>query len=62
MCRDALDMLIADLPNLIAMTPLNETRTTRELRALHALGGHLALGKAKEMAIRHHLELMTVVQ
>ena len=62
MRRQALGMLVADLPNLFAMTPLNETATIRELMAIHAIGGDLALGKAKEMAIRHHFELMTVVQ
>ena len=62
MCREALALLVNDLPDVIAHSGLNETPTVRELRAIHAAGGHLSLGEGKAMAIRHHLELMTVVQ
>jgi hypothetical protein len=62
MCREALDMMVADLPMILAMTPINQTSTVREMVAVHASGGHYSLAKGKEMAIRHHLQLMTVAQ
>jgi hypothetical protein len=62
MWHDALTQLVADLPNLAALSPLNETATCNEYRALLASGGYPGLGKMKEYAFRHQLLLMTVVQ
>jgi hypothetical protein len=62
MWHDALTQLVADLPNLAALSPLNETATCAEYRALLATGNYPGLGKMKEYAFRHQLLLMTVVQ
>jgi len=62
MWQDALTQLVADLPNLSALSPLNETATYDEYRALLATGNYPGLGKMKEYAFRHLLLLMTVVQ
>ncbi|HWT07390.1 MAG TPA: sce7725 family protein, partial [Xanthomonadales bacterium] len=61
---DALSQLVADLPALAALTPLNETPACDEYRVLHGagIGAFPQLGKMKEIALRHHLALMTVVQ
>ncbi len=62
MWHDALTQLVADLPNLAALSPLNETATCDEYRGLLATGNYPGLGKMKEYAFRHLLLLMTVVQ
>jgi hypothetical protein len=62
MWHDALSQLVADLPNLAALSPLNETKTCDEYRALLASAGYPGLGKMKEYAFRHQLLLMSVVQ
>ncbi len=62
MWHDALTRLVADLPNLSALSPLNETATCNEYRALLAAGTFPNLGKMKEYAFRHQLLLMSVVQ
>lgn len=62
MWHDALSKLVRDLPTLARMSPLNDTTVLAEYRALHRSRGFPGLGKMKELAMRHHLLLMTVVQ
>lgn len=59
---DALSQLIADLPSLARISPLNRTSVLAEYRAFSAPADFPNLGKMKELSMRHHLELMTVVQ
>ena len=61
MWYDALTQLVTDLPNLRRLSPLNDTSILADYRALHASRAFPGLGKMKELAIRHHLLLMTVV-
>lgn len=64
MWYDALSQLVADLPVLSRMSPLNDTAVLAEYRALHGggAGAFPGLGRMKELAMRHHFQLMTVVQ
>jgi hypothetical protein len=62
MWMDALTQLVNDLPNLSALSPLNDTATVTDYVALHKSEAFPNLGKMKELAIRHHLLLMTMVQ
>lgn len=59
---DALSKLVADLSNLSVLSPLNDTSVLAEYRAKHASRAFPGLGKMKELALRHHLLLMTAVQ
>lgn len=62
MCREALASLVADVPRLRRASPANDTIALREMVAHHLSDDTYSLGEAKEMAIRHHLELMTLAQ
>lgn len=62
MWHDALSQLVADLPALARMSPSNATSVLAEYRALHRSRDYPGLGKMKEIAMRHHLLLMTVAQ
>jgi hypothetical protein len=62
MCREALGLLVADVPRLRRASQANDTVALREMAAHYRGGDAYSLGEAKEMAIRHHLELMTVAQ
>jgi hypothetical protein len=62
MWYDALTQLVADLPVLARLSPLNITAVLTEYRAMHRSRHFPGLGKMKEIALRHHLLLMTVIQ
>jgi hypothetical protein len=59
MCRQALGLLVDDVPSIIRASRINDTIALREMVAHYNAGDAYALGEAKEIAIRHHLELMT---
>jgi hypothetical protein len=58
----ALSQLVADLAVLARRSALNSTSVLAEYRALHHSRAFPGLGKMKELALRQHLLLMTVVQ
>jgi hypothetical protein len=62
MWHDSLSQLVNDLPALTRRSALNSTSVLAEYRALHRSRAFPGLGKMKELAMRHHLLLMTVVQ
>jgi hypothetical protein len=62
MWYDALTQLINDLPNLRALSPLNDTAVLQSYQAMYQNRAFPGLGMMKEFALRHHLLLMTTVQ
>jgi hypothetical protein len=56
---DALTQLVTDLPNLAALTPLNDTPVCAEYVALHASAAFPQLGPMKKLAIKHGLHVIS---